>query len=135
MGNKGNKGTRPAQTQDTLPEPKHADTAGYPVLSLRHLRNGYGVEELSDQQRSEFLIKWAKRSQYTWAQLVTHPKHGLGFEFMPEKQIKKNAPENLAQDKYMVVRHQGNQPVVGFKAGDIFYALWIEATYGDIYDH
>lgn len=132
--NKG-RGTPPTQTRDTLAEPKHADTAGYPVLSLRHLRNGYGVEELSQSQRSEFLIKWAKRSQHTWTELVQHRKHGLGYELLPKKQIKKDAPDHLSQEKYMVVRHEGNLPVVGFKAGDIFFALWIEANYGDIYDH
>lgn len=54
---------------------------------------------------------------------------------MPKGQIKRKAPEHLSRDKYMVIRHEGNQPVVGFRAGDIFYALWIEAAYGDVYDH
>lgn len=133
MARKG-KGAPPARSTETLSQPVHPE-GGYPVLSLRHLQSGYGVEELTHSQCSAFLIKWAKRSQHTWTELVQHGKHGLGSELMPKTQIKKTAPEHLARDKYMVIRHEGNLPVVGFRAGDIFYALWIEAAFGDVYDH
>lgn len=135
MGKQHGRGTPPTRTQATLPEPKHDAAGGYPLLSLRHLRNGYGVEDLSDNQRSEFLLKWAKRAEITWKDLGLHQRHGLGYEQLPKKQIKKVAPDHLAQEKYMVMRHEDNLPFVGFKAGDIFYALWIEARYGDVYKH
>ena len=35
----------------------------------------------------------------------------------------------------MVLRHEGNYPFVGYKIRDTFYVLWIEANYGDVYDH
>ncbi|MBO9522131.1 MAG: hypothetical protein J7518_11390 [Nocardioidaceae bacterium] len=105
------------------------------LLSLRHMCSGFGVDELSERQRSQFLLKWAKRSSFTWKEIIQHPKHGLGYEMMPARQIHPTPPEHLQQDKYMVFRHDGNQPVVGFKVGDVFHALWFEADYGDVYDH
>ncbi|TQS42855.1 hypothetical protein [Cryptosporangium phraense] len=134
-GKKKGKGTRPGGTGETLQEKSGDAASGYPSLCLRHVRQGYGVEELSEGQRSEFLVKWAKRSRFTWAELQLHQKHGLGFEYLPAHQIKKVAPDALAQNKYMVVRHEGNLPAVGYKVGDTFYVLWIEACYGDVYNH
>lgn len=135
MGKNKGRGTPPSPNQPTLREPKHDEAGGYPLLSLRHLRSGYGVEDLTVEQRAAFLTKWAKRSQFSWKDLGLHPKHGLGYEQLPSRQIKRDAPEHLTQDKYMVMRHEGNHSFVGFKAGDTFYALWIEAAFGDVYDH
>jgi hypothetical protein len=133
-GTKG-RGSRPAKNTATLPESAPSKAPGYPCLSLRHLQSGYGVDELSSSQQAAFLVKWAKRSVFTWKELTAHQKHGLGSEQLPAKSIKRNPPEQLAQDKYMVLRHEGNQPFVGYKIGDTFYVLWIEANYGDVYDH
>lgn len=54
---------------------------------------------------------------------------------MKKAKIKPSVPEELEQDKYMVFRHHGNLPFVGFKAGDVFHVLWVEANYDDVYDH
>ncbi|MDK8814747.1 hypothetical protein QP970_05150, partial [Corynebacterium sp. MSK073] len=36
---------------------------------------------------------------------------------------------------FRVFRHQENLPFVGWKDGGIFYVLWIETKYGDLYSH
>lgn len=108
---------------------------GHLLLSFRHLRPGFGVEEMSERQRSEFLVKWTKRCTFTWADLARHRKHALGFEMLPRRKFKPNLPESLQEDEYMVFRHEGNLPFAGFKVGDTFYVLWIETRYGDLYDH
>jgi len=130
------KGTPPRPTAAAIAENEVTRQAnGYPMLSFKHIRQGYCVEELSERQRSEFLLKWFKRAKFTWAELGLHAKHSLGFEFMPHNEIKPMVPEYLRQEKYMVFRHEGNLPIVGFKAGDIFYVLWIEKEYGQVYKH
>jgi hypothetical protein len=130
------KGTPPAPTTESIEENEAVRQAtGYPMLSFRHVRSGYCVEELTEKQRSDFLLKWFRRAKFTWAALGQHDKHALGYEFMPKKQIKPQLPEHLQQDKYMVFRHHQNLPVLGFKAGDTFYVLWIENEYGQVYDH
>ena len=90
---------------------------------------------MTERQRSEFLVKWVKRCEHTWQELLHHPKHGLGYEMLPKKQFKPNPPEELEKDKYLVFRHDGNLPFAGFKAGDTFYVLWIETKYGELYSH
>jgi len=108
----------------------------YPVLCLRHAHPRFGVEQLNDKQRSELLLKWSKRVQHSWTELQTHGKHGLGYEMIPASMIKPQCPhETLAQDKYLVFRHQGNLPMIGFKAGTVFHVLWIEAEYNAVYEH
>ena len=121
--------------QKTVPERSLPTDDGYPMLSLRHLCRGFGVEEMTQNQRSEFLLKWAKRSAFTWRDLNLHRTHALGYEMLPSEQIKPCAPEALEQDRYMVFRHEGNYPFAGFKAGDTFYVLWVETQFGDLYDH
>ena len=109
--------------------------SGHPVLCLRHVQAGWGVGELTDAQCREFLVKWEKRAKLTWKELVQHPKHGLGSEFLPSSKFKTSAPEELERDRYMVFRHEGNLPFAGFRAGDTFHVLWIERQYNDLYDH
>lgn len=135
MVSKKRKGTPPSETGlevQATPEPKDD---GYLLLSFRHLQPRFGVEEMSERQRSEFMVKWAKRCSFTWTELQTHRKHALGFEMLPRKQFRPNPPESLEEDSYMVFRHDGNMPFAGFKAGDTYYVLWIEARYGDLYPH
>lgn len=133
-GPKG-RGSRPKSNSATLPESPPSEAPGYPCLSLRHVQSGYGVEELSPSQQAAFLVKWAKRSVFTWKELSAHQRHGLGSEQLSATSIKRSPPEELAQDKYMALRHEGNHPFVGYKIGDTFYVLWMEADYGDVYDH
>lgn len=134
-----------ARGKGRAPDPKAAKFKEAPTkphdqeqhihLSLRHERAGYQVEDLSERQRSEFVLKWAKRCRFTWKEIGQQSKHGLGYEMLPASAIKRSVPSDLEQEKYMVFRHDGNLPVVGFKAGSVFYPLWFESNYGDVYDH
>lgn len=129
-------GSKPSnEGQETAVLPVVSDADGYPYLCLRHLQPRFGIEELSERQRSEFLLKWAKRSQITWEAINTHSKHGLGFEMLPSAQFRPSVPEQFEQKKYHVFRHDGNLPFAGIKVGNAFYVLWIEKKYGELYKH
>lgn len=108
---------------------------GYPLLSLRHLQPGFGVDELDPEAAHALLSKWAKRSCLQWSELRTHDRHGLGAEKLPCDKIKPIIPTRFKNDHYLVYRHLENHAVVGFLAADVFYVLWIEKEYGDLYDH
>ena len=129
------RGQPPKATDQELSVPKVPEDDGHLLLSFRHIQPRFGVDEMSERQRSEFLIKWAKRCGFTWTELGLHTKHGLGYEMLPRSQFKPTPPEALTEDKYMLFRHDANLPFAGFKAGDTFYFLWIETRYGDLYDH
>ena len=109
---------------------------GYPLLSFRFIEKDWGFEPLSDAQRLAFLTKWHKRSRYSWKELVHHRRHELGSETMPAAQIKPQIPRQFTDvEKFLVFRHEDRHPMVGWRSGDVFYAIWIEAKYGDLYDH
>lgn len=134
-GSSSRKAKRPPATNETLPPPPPPHDGGFPLLSLRHVQAGFGIEDMSHQQCQQFLVKWSKRSTFTWAELGIQGKHGLGFEHLPARKFRPSVPESLEEDKYMVFRHDGNHVFAGFKAGDAFYVLWVEASYGDLYKH
>lgn len=132
---KKRRGKPPAGSAGTVKKKPIPHDDGHLLLSFRHIHKGWGVEELEDKQRSDFLLKWAKRCGFTWKELQQHGRHGLGYEMLPAHSIYPRAPEHLAEDRYMVFRYHGNLPFAGFKAGDTFYVLWIERQYGDLYNH
>ena len=108
----------------------------YPLLSTRFLQSGWGFGQMTDRMRREFLDKWHKRSLISWTEFVNHHRHGLGSEFIPKKEIKAQIPRQFQElTKFRVSRHQENLPFVGWKDGGIFYVLWIETKYGDLYSH
>lgn len=129
------RGQPPKATDQGLSVRPLPEDDGHLLLSFRHIQPRFGVDEMTERQRSEFLVKWVKRCAHTWKELLQHRKHALGFEMLPRAQFKPKPPEALEEDKYMVFRHDGNLPFAGFKAGDTFYVLWIETEYGDLYDH
>lgn len=134
------KGRRPEASSTPATEtqqPFIPDQHKYPVLSLRYLVGGWGFDPCpNDKHATDFLIKWSKRSTFTWVELLTHPRHGLGSEKIPVSQIKPTIPRKFENESHLLVfRHHGNLPFAGVKVAGVFYLLWVEHTYGDLYDH
>lgn len=136
MSSKKRRGTKPSNDGEKAPEPALAkESAGFPLLCLRHVQPGFGVEDLPAEAQAEFLVKWSKRSKVSWNDLGTHQRHGLGSEKLPADKIRPMVPEKFAADSYQVYRHHGNLPFVGVRINDVFYVLWIEKKFGELYDH
>lgn len=135
------KGTRPTRSSTAPADSKVLESVKaareeYPVLSTRFLQDGWGFDELTDPMRLSFLQKWHKRSAISWKELASHPRHGLGSEYIPSRQIKPRVPRQFQEvDKFRVFRHHDNLPFAGWKDRGIFYVLWIESRYNDLYDH
>lgn len=130
------RGTPPSrESANKLVDKPVPQDEGHLLLSFRHMRDGWGVENLNDKQRSDFLSKWVKRCGFSWRDLTTEHKHGFGYEMLPARQFHPQAPEHLQEEKYMVFRYSGKRPFAGFKAGYTFYVLWIEKEFGDLYPH
>ena len=50
--------------------------------------------------------------------------------------IKPSIPSKFDDaDKFLAFRYHDKLPMVGPRIGDTFHILWIEANYGDVYDH
>ncbi|WP_147592932.1 hypothetical protein [Corynebacterium provencense] len=116
--------------------PTHDPRQEYPVLSFRFLEKGWDFEELSDEQCREFVCKWQKRSVKTWRELSQIDRHNIGSEKLPKREFKPAIPERFAaEDKFMVFRHHGNLPMAGVKVDNVYYVIWIEKKYNELYNH
>ncbi len=83
-----------------------------------------------------YLDRLSKLSTLSWKEIATQPRHGLGYEFMPISAIKPNVPVTPDSNKLMVFRATGDNHVfIGYRVGSVFNVLFIEAQFGDIYDH
>lgn len=104
---------------------------------MRYLVDGWGFDQCpNDKHATAFLTKWAKRSSFMWSELLMHGRHGLGSEKLPVSQIKPNMPRKFNKQKHVhVFRHFDNLPFAGVKVSGVFYLLWVEHRYGDLYDH
>ncbi len=131
---------RPSRTRENqLPAPsapRNFDEAT-PKFCLAHLAPSFGIVDLpEDRQRSEFAKSIERLSKMTWRQIRLAYKHGNGSEPLPKNQILRNIPERFAdQEKFVVLRYDGNLPMVGVRIEDTFHVIWVEAAFGDVYDH
>jgi hypothetical protein len=107
-----------------------------PRFCLRHLVNGFGVSALETSGRAAFAVALEKRAQMTWQEIKQAPKHGLGTEMIPAAQIKASIPTQFSDsERFMVFRYDGKLPMGGVRAGDTFHVLWLEPTFGALYNH
>jgi hypothetical protein len=110
--------------------------ASTPKFCFRHIVNGYDVQSLSKDQRSNLALTLQQRAQLTWQQIRLADRHGQGTEFMPKESIKPSVPVRFTdQERFLVFRYCGNLPMVGVRVLDVFHILWIENAYGRVYDH
>lgn len=74
-----------------------------------------------------------------WDEINKSHRHGFGTEKMPVAQLKPtHRPGILTPDvEYLtVLRATGsNLPFLGIKLDNVFQVIFIETSFGDIYDH
>lgn len=72
----------------------------------------------------------------SWLEINQAPRHGLGFEKIPRKQISVKPPEHVTPDitHFWAFRFFGKAPMVGYKEGEIFFVLWFDEEF-KLYDH
>lgn len=138
MGDRA-RGKRPKPSRKKLPEPETPPTnydAATPKFCLHHLCRDFDVHALNAQQQAAFAKTLQKLACLDWATLSTLPRHKSGSEFIPAASIR--APIPLAfqdQARFLVFRYNGMHPMGGVRVEDVYHVLWIEPTFGDLYDH
>jgi hypothetical protein len=94
------------------------------------------VKSLTQEAQAAFAIALQDRARMTWQEIKFAPRHALGLERIPSKQIKRQIPDDFKGDtSFMVLRYHENLPMVGTRVRDVFQIIWIEAQYGDVYNH
>ena len=109
----------------------------YPLFSFRHLQH----TSFPDCKDISFFPSFMKRlknlSELGWNGINTSQRHGYGMEKIPQDIIRPQLPTIITPEvQLFAFRATGNNlPFVGFREGKIFHILFIETTFGNIYDH
>lgn len=125
--------------QDDSPSMKQKPEDRYPVFCFKYLQQ-YSYSSCTDASFFiAFLERLKKLGGLGWQGIRGANRHSFGVEKMPIKKIKiKNFPSIVTEEveALMVFRATGsNLPFLGIQHGDIFQVIFIEANFGDIYDH
>ena len=108
-----------------------------PVFSFEYVQRSHCISLMEDRaDRGLLLDALHTLGSMTWSQINSAPRHGLGYEKMPMDKMKAKRPSCVTDDvNLLVFRWKGKLPFVGFRDGRIFNILWIERSFGDLYDH
>lgn len=129
-----------SQVKGRIAEPSSDKVLDYndfhPVFCLRYLDSDYGLEQCTRDQQADFAQALRKRSQMTWQQILTTPRHGLGAEKIDRKSIKAAIPNHITADVdfFIAIRFSGLAPMVGDRIQDVFQIIWLDSKF-ELYKH
>ena len=117
----------PAATNEKPPDVEH------PLFSLRHVDKKYCISSCEKGEKASFVTKMHKLSSMSWRELSVAPSHGLGFEFIKtlDAKLPRCAPQGA---RAIAFRFHDKAPVVGYRDGNTFYAVWFDRQF-KLYDH
>lgn len=115
------------------------DIDEYPKFCFKYLSDVSFKKCKNYQFFIDFLNRLQKLSELSWKEIRKSHRHSFGMEKIPIKKIKpKKLPSIITPDvtHLHVFRANGDKHVfVGLNLGNDFLIFFIEAKFGDIYDH
>lgn len=113
------------------------DSPSYPIFSFKYLQDVSINKTNNHKLFYDFLIRLKKLSELGWKEINKSGKHSFGKEIIPQNMIKHQLPSIITPEVNLYAfRAKGdNHPFVGYRENNIFHILYIEANFGDIYDH
>lgn len=113
----------------------------YPLFSFKYLRPN-SIKDCADAEFFfNFLMRLKELSGIGWSGIRQSPRHQYGMEPLPLNTFKPNLDclsDIITRDvrKLHVLRADSKKhPFVGLQVGKIFHVFFIEASFGDVYDH
>lgn len=110
----------------------------YPIFCFKHLKD----ISFKDCKDVSFFINYLNRlqklSELGWTEINKSDRHGFGMEKIPRTEIKPALPSFITPEvtSLHVLRATGKKnPFVGLQNNKVFHVFFIEANFGDIYDH
>lgn len=111
----------------------------HPVFSFEYLcENFLRPSRENPDFFQDFVKRLHKLSKLGWKQIRTSDRHGFGMEKIPVTQIHPQMPTRVTEDvtELSVFRADGaNRVFAGFIRDRIFFVLFIESNFGDLYEH
>lgn len=122
----------------SLSAKKREESQSRPVFSFLHLRDVSYKKARDAKFFCDFIERLQKLSLLGWKQIEIEKRHGYGFEKMAVSSMKHELPPSITEDleALYIFRATGkNHSFAGYRREDTFYIIFIEAQFGDIYDH
>lgn len=87
------------------------------------------------EDKAAFAAKLCHLSQLTWDEISSQNRYKMGFELLPQDQIKVPIPKHITPEvRIMVFRFHGMKPMLGYRDGQIYYPFWLDTDFS-AYDH
>jgi len=110
----------------------------YPLFSFKYLNTTISLKK-NKPIAYNFLERVQKLSNLAWEEIHKSSRHQFGYEKINRRQIKCASSIPMCfndVDEFFVFRASGNNlPFICYIASHIIYPLFIEAKFGDIYNH
>lgn len=110
----------------------------YPLFCFKYMQE-YSIKDCRNHEFFyKFLLRLKKLSILGWKEIAKDDKHSFGTENIPINQIIPQRPLFLTPDitELMCFRANGDKrPFLGFRIGNIFHVVFIEAKFNEIYNH
>ena len=110
----------------------------YPIFCFKYLNDVSFKDCKKADFFIEFLLRLKKLSALGWKEIRLSQRHSFGMEKIPVNKIHPQLPTCVTPEvtHLHVFRATGsNHPFVGIEIQNVFRVLFIEANFGDIYDH
>ncbi len=124
--------------QISIKEIRGLSGINHPLFSFKYLSE-CSIEDCREPSFFfNFLMRLQKLSALGWEEIRQSPRHAFGMEKIPISKIKKQLPKFITPEveELCVFRAVGdNRPFIGLQQERFFHILFIEAKFGDIYDH
>ncbi|OAV69448.1 hypothetical protein Barb4_01730 [Bacteroidales bacterium Barb4] len=121
-----------------IPKTSAGDTADYPVFCLKYLQHGVSIKNCDNKLFRSFVERLTKLCSLGWDEIAISHRHSYGFELIGRKDIKPKLPPAITEDvqSLYAFRYTGNNlPFLAMRNGNVLHVIFIEAHFGDIYNH
>ncbi|MFT4204655.1 MAG: hypothetical protein QM610_12190 [Chitinophagaceae bacterium] len=110
----------------------------YPIFCFKYLQD-VSIKKCNDHKFfCDFIFRLRKLSELGWKEINKSSRHSFGTERLPVKSLKPDLPPIITDDvdELTVFRANGNNlPFLGIRKSGVFHIIFIETSFGDIYDH
>lgn len=108
-----------------------------PFFSFKYLQSVSFEDCMDAYFLKEFVFRLQKLSLLGWKQISVSKRHSFGMEKLPREIIKPQLPvEVTPETPLFAFRASGNNlPFIGIRKDNMFYIIFIETKFGDIYKH
>jgi|SRR6185312_4518197 len=106
-----------------------------PTFCLRFVDPQYCITACDRDDKAAFADKIRRMSGMTWNEIIQSQRHGMGFETIARKAIKRPIPAHITEDVTIIVfRFSGMKPMVGYRDKGMFHIVWFDCAF-TLYDH